>query len=133
MKAILNIFLTADRLSHATNATLKPFGISKEQFNVLRILRGQSPNPASLQLVSERMISQSSNATRLVEKLRQKGFVERNQCDADRRQIDILITDKGKRLLKEVDPLVKASGEQMRKLNQKESRELNRLLEKMRS
>jgi len=132
MKASLNILLTADRISHATNSALKPFGISKEQFNDLRILRGQSPNPASLQLVCERMISKSSNATRLVEKLRQKGLVDRHQCDTDRRQIDIRITDKGMQLLKQMDPMVKKSGEQMRKLNEKESKELNRLLDKMR-
>ncbi len=71
LKAVLNILVTADRISSATNAALKPFGVSKEQFNVLRILRGQHPDPSSLQLISERMISKSSNATRLVEKLRQ--------------------------------------------------------------
>jgi DNA-binding MarR family transcriptional regulator len=128
----LNVLVTADRLSHDTNAALKPFGISKEQFNVLRILKGQFPNPASLQLISERMISKSSNATRLVEKLRQKEFIERTECPSDRRQVDIILTQKGIEFLDIVNPLVKASSAKMRNLTNSESAELNRLLEKMR-
>jgi len=132
MKATLNVLVTADRLANATNAVLKPFDISKEQFNVLRILRGQKGKPAPLQLVSERMISKSSNATRLVEKLRQKGLVDRSQCAADRRQIDIVITKGGLDLLNTVDPLLKASAESTRNLDDAESSRLNELLEKMR-
>ena len=133
MKAVLNILVTADRLSSLTNAALKPFGVSKEQFNVLRILRGQHPNPSSLQLISERMISKSSNATRLVEKLRQKGYVERSLCPTNRRKVDILITKKGLDTLKEMDPVVRSSSDDLRPLTEAEARELNRLLDKMRS
>ncbi len=133
LKSILNVLVTADKISHDTNATLKPFGISKEQYNVLRILKGQFPTPAPLQLISERMISKSSNATRLVEKLRQKGLVKRSECSSDRRQVDIILTDKGLAFLDEVNPLVKASSAQMRNLTKQESAELNRLLEKMRA
>ncbi len=132
LKAILNILVTADRISSATNATLRPFGVSKEQYNVLRILRGQHPNPATLQLISERMISQSSNATRLVEKLRTKGFVERSLCATNRRKVDILITKKGLDVLEEVDPLVVASGNRMRTITDEEARTLNKILDKMR-
>ncbi len=133
LKAILNILVTADRISSATNATLKPFGLSKEQFNVLRILRGQYPNPAPLQRISERMISRSSNATRLVEKLRLKGLVERTPCLTNRRKVDIIITQKGLDLLQELDPLVKASSHSMQRITDAEAVELNRILEKMRS
>ena len=132
MKAVLNILVTADRLSSLTNAALKPFGVSKEQFNVLRILRGQHPNPSSLQLISERMISKSSNATRLVEKLRQKGYVERSLCPTNRRKVDILITKKGLDALEEMDPMVRSSSDDLRTLTKAESHELNRLLDKMR-
>ena len=132
MKAVLNILVTADRLSSLTNAALKPFGVSKEQFNVLRILRGQHPNPSSLQLISERMISKSSNATRLVEKLRQKGYVERSLCPTNRRKVDILITKKGLDALEEMDPVVRSSSDDLRTLTKAESHELNRLLDKMR-
>ena len=131
-KAILNILLTADRISSATNATLKPFGISKEQFNVLRILRGQHPKPSPLQLISERMISQSSNATRLVEKLRMRGLVERNLCAANRRKVDILITQQGMDLLDAIDPHLKASGHWEGNITEEEAEELNRILDKLR-
>ena len=132
MKAILNILVTADRISSATNATLRPFDLSKEQYNVLRILRGQHPNPSTLQLVSERMISKSSNATRLVEKLRMKGLVERCLCPTNRRKVDILITQKGLDLLEELDPLMIENGERMRKITDAEARTLNLILDKMR-
>jgi len=132
MKAILNVLVTADRLSHSTNAVLKPFGVSKEQFNVLRILRGQKGKPASLQLISDRMISRSSNATRLVEKLRQKSLVERTQCSTDRRQVDVVIAQSGLNLLEDVDPAMKQNAEEMRHLTEGESEQLNVLLDKMR-
>lgn len=132
LKAVLNILVTADQISHAANATLKPYGISKEQFNVLRILRGQHPQPSPLQLISERMISKSSNATRLVEKLRLKGLVDRQVCASNRRKVDIVITPEGLDLLEEVDPMMRQSHDHMRTLTNAETKELNRLLEKMR-
>ena len=131
-KAILNILLTADRISSATNATLKPFGISKEQYNVLRILKGQYPKPSALQLISERMISQSSNATRLVEKLRTRGLVERNSCAANRRKVDILITQQGMDLLDAIAPHLKASGHWEGHITEEEAEALNRILDKLR-
>ena len=131
-KAILNILLTADRISSATNATLKPFGISKEQYNVLRILRGQYPKPSALQLISERMISQSSNATRLVEKLRTRGLAERSLCAANRRKVDILVTQKGMDLLDAIAPHLKAGGRWEGNITEEEAQELNRMLDKLR-
>ena len=131
-KAILNILLTADRISSATNTTLKPFGVSKEQFNVLRILKGQYPKPSTLRLISERMISQSSNATRLVEKLRTSGLVARSPCAANRRKVDILITQKGMNLLDAIAPHLKASGHFEGNITEEEAQELNRILDKLR-
>ncbi len=130
---MINVLLTADRISSSTNAALKPFALSKEQYNVLRILRGQYPTATTLQLISDRMISKASNATRLVEKLRQKRYVERGVCESNRRQVDILITKKGLEVLKELDPLVRRSHNRVRHLSEKEAKELNRLLDKMRS
>ena len=98
-KAIINVLVTADRISSRINGALKPLGISKEQYNVLRILRGQSPIPCALQVVSGRMISQSSNASRLVDKLVSRGLVERRLCESNRRKVDILITEPGLDLL----------------------------------
>jgi len=124
--------VTADRLSSAVSTIFKPFGISKEQYNVLRILRGQYPNPSTLSLITDRMISKTSNATRLVEKLRQKKMVERNQCEENRRRVDILITKQGLALLEELDPIMGESNHQRNFLTIKETKELNRLLDKMR-
>lgn len=132
-KAILNILVTADRISSMTNARLKPYDLSKEQYNVLRILRGQYPNPSTLQLITQRMISKSSNATRLVEKLRLKDLVERCACPTNRRKIDILITQKGLDLLEKLDPIVTESSNQLRQITNKEAQELNRILDKLRS
>ena len=131
-KSILNILVTADKISSVVNATLKPFGISKEQYNVLRILRGQKSKPSTIQNIMERMISKSSNATRLVEKMRSNGLVKRALCESDRRKVDIVITQKGLSLLKKVDPLVRVCSETMKTLSNKETKELNRLLDKMR-
>ena len=122
--------VTADVFGSVTNKVLKPYGISKEQFNVLRILRGQHPKPATIQAITARMISKSSNATRLVEKMRQKGLVGRSPCTADRRKVDVCITEKGLELLKELDPLVRASGEARCCLTDDEARLLNILLDK---
>ena len=133
LKATLNILVTADRLSAATSRLLKPYEISGEQYNVLRILRGQHPKVSPLRLISERMISKSSNATRLVEKLRQKGFVSRTICESNRRQVEILITKSGLRLLDELDPVIRAQSNQMNKITKTEAKELNRILDKIRS
>jgi DNA-binding MarR family transcriptional regulator len=133
LKATLNILVTADRISAETGSVLKPYGISNEQYNVLRILRGQHPNVSPLRLISERMISKSSNATRLVEKLRQKGFVSRTICESNRRQVEILITKAGLRLLDELDPIIRDSSNTMNNITKAESKELNRILDKIRS
>ena len=132
-KAVLNVMVMSDRLGAASNAALKAFRISKEQYNVLRILRGQHPQASTLQSVTDRMISKSSNATRLVEKLRQRGFVKRETCPSNRRRVDISITREGLALLEELDPLVQASIARYEALTEAEAAELNRLLDKMRS
>jgi DNA-binding MarR family transcriptional regulator len=102
-KAIVNILYTASWLDGLSLQRLKPAGISPQQFNVLRILRGSFPTPLRLTDITERMIDKNSNATRLVEKLRQKGLVKREVCKHNRRQVDIWITDKGLELLASLD------------------------------
>jgi DNA-binding MarR family transcriptional regulator len=85
---------------------LKPFDISSEQFNVLRILRGRKGEPANMCDIQERMITKMSNTTRLVEKLLQKGLVNRNICPVNRRKVEITITEKGLEVLRQIDPLI---------------------------
>jgi len=104
-----------------------------QQFNLLRILKGQHPQPASVNLLIERMIDKSSNASRIVEKLRMKNFVERKTCPNDRRQVDVLITDTGIKLLNECTAELNQMQLAQDKLTSEEHQELNRLLNKLRS
>ena len=111
---------------------MKAFGISPQQYNILRILKGQFPNAASVNLLIERMLDKMSNASRLVEKLKQKGLVERKTCEKDRRQVDVLITDKGIKLLEEMNTKLKDIQSDYQTITEEEARELNRLLDKLR-
>ncbi len=101
-RAILNIMFTGNWLLDHVNKTLKPWKISEPQYNVLRILKGQNGNSMNLYMIQERMIHRMSNATRLVDKLYQKGLVSREQCDRDRRMVNISITKRGLNLITQV-------------------------------
>ncbi|MDX5435995.1 MAG: MarR family transcriptional regulator, partial [Pontibacter sp.] len=97
---------TGEWLMARVDSLLKPYDISSQQYNVLRILRGQQGKPLNLYAIQERMLNRMSNATRLVEKLRLKGLVTREQCEANRRKVEITITNKGLQLLDKLDPLM---------------------------
>src|SRR4051812_29759437 len=86
-KVNINILFTASWLSTQTARILKPYSITPQQYNVLRILRGQNANPASVGLIQERMLDKSSNASRLVDKLLEKKLIDRKTCPEDRRQV----------------------------------------------
>jgi DNA-binding MarR family transcriptional regulator len=131
-KAAVNILFTGSWLYNHNAAFLKKFGVSPEQFNVLRILRGSHPKPMMLSEVTCRMIDKSSNATRLVEKLRLKGLVKRELCKNNRRQVDISITDKGLNLLTKIDRESGAWKVTLRNLSKTEAQQLNFLLDKLR-
>lgn len=98
-KAKVNIAFTSNFLNRKMADILKPFDITIQQYNILRILRGQFPKPASITLLTDRMIDKMSNASRLVEKLLAKDLVDRTTCPEDRRQVEVLITEKGLELL----------------------------------
>jgi DNA-binding MarR family transcriptional regulator len=132
-KAAINILYTGSWLYNINAVYLKKFGITPEQFNVLRILRGSFPKPMMLAEITARMIDKSSNCTRLVEKLKQKGLVNRVTCENNRRQVDISITEKGHALLKKIDASQEAWLEAMGKISKAEAKELNRILDKLRS
>lgn len=131
-KAAINILFTGSWLYNLNASRLKKYGITPEQFNVLRILRGSSPRPMMLADITSRMIDRSSNATRLVEKLRQKGLVEREICEDNRRQVDILITPKGTGLLAKIDKQMDKWSEILGTITKAEAQELNRILDKLR-
>lgn len=131
-KASINILYTGSWLYNINAGYLKKFGITPEQFNVLRILRGSHPKPMMLAEITARMIGKSSNCTRLVEKLRQKGLVNREICADNRRQVDISITERGLQILKKIDADLPAWTSTLEKLTKSEAKELNRMLDKLR-
>lgn len=131
-KAAVNIMFTSGWLYNINAGRMKKHGITPEQFNVLRILRGSYPKPLMLGSVTCRMVDKASNATRLVEKLRQKGYVERELCETNRRQVDIVITAKGLALLTKIDNEQEEWLDTLKGITKAEALELNRILDKLR-
>ena len=103
--AIISILKTSAFISEILLSGLKPYEISEQQFNVLRILRGQKGIAANLFTVQDRMVHKRSNTTRLIDKLIQKKLVKRNVCVKNRRKIELFITEDGLDLLKKIDPI----------------------------
>ena len=132
-KASLNLMFTGEWMMARVDSLLKPFDISSQQFNVLRILRGQHGKPLNLFTIQERMLNRMSNATRLVEKLRLKGLVTRELCEQNRRKVEIAITKKGIELLDSLDPLMKQLEEDTFKhLSEEEAQHLSDTLDRVR-
>ena len=133
-KVILNIMYTQNVIQDNFNELMKPYDLSGEQYNVLRILRGQKGNPANMCVIQERMLAKTSNTTRLVDKLLLKEFVTRNVCPGNRRKIEVLITQKGLDVLKELDPKVDEHERAFaNNISPEELELLNKLLEKYRT
>lgn len=132
--SVINLFYTSNCIKDDLLLRLKPFDLSLEQFNVLRILRGQKGKAINLQDIQERMVSKMSNTTRLVDKLIKKKFVNRTICMSNRRKVEILITNLGLATLAEVDPIIDASEKNItKKLTHEELTQLNTLLLKLRN
>jgi len=131
-KLMVNLKYTSNWLGSYHNRILKTHGISLQQFNVLRILKGQHPKPSSLILIRERMLDKDSNASRLIDKLESSGFTKRVQCPNDRRQVDITITRAGIELLEKINPLLEEMTERLLNLEEEEAKTMNCLLDKMR-
>lgn len=132
-KAAVNVMFTSGWLYNLNAARFKKHDITPEQYNVLRILRGAYPKPMMLGDVTCRMLDKSSNATRLVEKLRIKGYVVRELCPTNRRQVDITITEKGLSLLTKLDNEADEWQNNLKGITKAEAQELNRILDKLRS
>ena len=132
--SVINVFQTSVWMKDDLLLELKPFDLSLEQFNVLRILRGQNGNAINLQDIQERMVSKMSNTTRLVDKLLKKKFVKRTICKANRRKVEIVITDLGLETLKTIDPIIDNTEKNITKnLTQDELIQLNTLLIKLKN
>ncbi|MCZ6594035.1 MAG: MarR family transcriptional regulator [Bacteroidetes bacterium] len=105
-KTVVNLMYTTRIIEEAIAGVLQAYDITIQQYNVLRILRGQKGKPANLCTIQERMIDRSSNTTRLVDKLIKKEWVERRVCERNRRKVEIFITNNGLDVLQELDPVI---------------------------
>ena len=132
-RAQVNIIYTSNWLNQLTTAALRGYGLSLQQFNVLRILRGRGNEPSTVKLLTERMLDKMSNASRLVDKLKEKGYVERRECASDRRRVDIVITEAGLRAVEEASAAVNdIKDEYFGHLSDAEYTQLSGLLDKLR-
>jgi DNA-binding MarR family transcriptional regulator len=129
-KAAINILFTANNMNMKNFQILKEFGLTIPQFNILRILRGQYPNSTSINSLIDRMLDKASNASRIVEKLREKNLVERTTNAIDRRSVDVKITETGLSLLERIDVVDEEFHFGMDSLSQAEVMMLNHLLDK---
>ena len=131
-KAILNIYYTNCFIGSQFHEALREHKITQQQYNILRILRGQHPEIASMGLIKERMLDKSSDVSRLVERLRIKKLIERRTCKKDRRQADVKITNSGLDLLVKTDGCEKQMDNILSNLSIGEVKSLNDLLDKIR-
>lgn len=131
-KVVVNIMYTSNWMNSEQQGLLKPFDLSAQQYNVLRILRGQFPNPITVNGIIERMLDKMSNASRLVDKLLLKGYVSRCDNAADRRACDIRITETGAQVLKQIDEIQAGWENGKQFLTDAEAETLSRLLDKLR-
>jgi len=129
VKALINVLYTANWIQSKQNSFFKPYGISPQQFNILRILKGAS-EPLKVQTIKDRMIERAPNATRLMDKLCEKELISRINCDYDRRIVHIEITEKGEQLLEVIHTELK--GDLLQNLTLKEAKQLSDLLDKLR-
>lgn len=130
-RTVIHFMLVNNKINETISKALKPFDISLQQFNVLRILRGQNGKPANLSTLNERMVTKMSNTTRLVDKLILKGYVSRIICPSNRRKVEISITSEGKKVLKQMDlAMAQAEKSILKNISKKELEQLNSLFNK---
>ncbi len=129
VKALINILYTANWITNKQNTFFKNYGISPQQYNILRILKGAN-EPLKVQVVKERMIDHSPNITRLMDKLYAKHFIDRLSCSNDRRVVHAKIKKEGLKLLELID--LDFKDDLLKNLTLKEAKQLSDLLDKIR-
>lgn len=131
-KALVNLVFTGNWIGMKQKRYYRKYGISPQQYNVLRILRGQAGEPITIQTIQERMLDRMSNASRLVDKMFNKKLVKRTTNKEDRRQVDIVIAEKGLELLDKLDKDFPNLQHELVKLTEEEAEQINILLDKLR-
>ena len=131
-KAVLNLLFTANWIQHKQKELFEPFGITGQQYNMLRILRGQHPKPIPAVEIKNRMLDKNSDVSRLLDRLIGKNLVHKNQCPNDKRATDISITETGLSLLDNLDHAINNIDSHFLNLSNEEAKKLSDLLDKAR-
>jgi DNA-binding MarR family transcriptional regulator len=131
-KAILNILFTANWIQNLQKDFFEPYGITGQQYNILRILRGQHPNKISAVEIKSRMLDKNSDVSRLLDRLIGKNLIDKVPCPNDKRATHILITTSGLSLLKKLDHAIDSLDTKLIKLSKVDAEKLNQLLDKSR-
>ena len=131
-KARLNVYFTQNFLGTKMKEVMKSYGLTATQYNILRILRGQKTKTASVGIIKDRMIEKNSDVSRLLDRLLAKKLIERKESKTDRRLKDVKINKDGLELLSKMDSCDEKSDQLLSNLTEKEIKELNRLLDKIR-
>lgn len=131
-KLAVNIIYTHGWLIQIHHEVFKAYGVTVQQYNILRILRGQHPDPVTVNQLKERMLDKMSDVSRLVERLRVKELLDRKICPDDRRRAEVTITQKGLNLLKELDLKEETITASLSNISENEAKKVNDLLDKMR-
>ena len=132
-KMLINLMYTYNAISSKMQEFLKTESLTMQQYNILRILRGQHPNPSTNSLVKERMLDRNSDVTRIIDRMIRDGLVSRVNCESDRRRVDITITELGLDKLKRLDTMSVQMDTIASGLSEEESAILNDMLDKLRS
>ncbi|MFM2224362.1 MAG: hypothetical protein RJA07_564 [Bacteroidota bacterium] len=132
LKATITIFHTNNWLYEKHQILFKKLGLTNQQFNVLRILRGQFPNPAKVSLIKERMLDKMSDTSRIIDRLEKNNWVKRNINETDKRSVDVIITNQGLLKLIELDNYMPEMDAMMKNLTHDELNQLTDLLDKLR-
>jgi MarR family transcriptional regulator, 2-MHQ and catechol-resistance regulon repressor len=131
-KASINLIYTMAWMRDKTKCVFDAEDITPQQFNILRILRGSFPQPLSTLQIRERMLEKMSDTSRIVDRLIYKGLVKKITCKSDRRLVDVIITDKGKKLLEKMDLKQDDLDNVLKNLTEEEATTLSNLLDKIR-
>lgn len=130
-KSLISLLYLTNAITADQQQYFKQYDITPQQYNVLRILRGQLPNPATVNLIRDRMLDKSSDVSRIVERLRKAELIERLTCEKDRRAVDVIITKKGLKLLAKIDETNPSSKNAFAVLSEAEVKQFNELVDKV--
>jgi DNA-binding MarR family transcriptional regulator len=131
-KAVLNLLFTANWIQNKQRELFEPFGITGQQYNILRILRGQQSTPVAAVEIKSRMLDKNSDVSRLLDRLIGKKLVQKKQCPNDKRASDIMITESGLTLLEKLDSAINNVDSRYLNLSKDEAKKLSDLLDKAR-